>query len=412
MLENIPSPQQLFDVTGKVAIVTGATGGFGQAAGLISLGQAAFIGIGAYTAAIAMNQLDWPFAPAVIAGALLAGLFALLIAFPIFRFQGVYFTIGTLILAEALRLWMINWEWTGGAQGMRFPIGVGPELTGLYYLMLGVAAEIAHHPSVIKTYLGKPGVAGDWPPAASNQPPATNSQPPLLQVRNLSAGYGSFQALFDVSLAVHPGEIVALIGLNGAGKSTLIRAITRQLPLLTGEVRWHDVSINQRSVNEIAELGIAQAIEGRKIFPLMTVHENLEMGAYPARARAKRSQTMARAFAIFPRLQERVDQLGGTLSGGEQQMLAIGRALMALPDLLILDEVSLGLAPLVINDLYRVIGAINASGVTILLVEQSVQRSLEVAQRAYIIEHGRIILSGTAEELRNDPAVQKAYFGL
>lgn len=271
----------------------------------------------------------------------------------------------------------------------------------------GTPAAIAQDEKVIEVYLGEANGALTVKAA----PPAAATREPLLRVSHLSAGYGSFQALFDVSLEIFEQEIVALMGINGAGKTTLIRAITRQIPLLAGDVVYQGQSIRHSKVHDLGELGIAQVIEGRKIFPLMTVQENLEMGAYPPRARAQRQQTLEQVFALFPRLRERARQLGRTLSGGEQQMLAIGRALMALPRLLILDEISLGLAPLIIDDLYRTIREINEQGTTILLVEQNMHRSLEVADRAYILEHGRIILSGTASEISSNPDVQQAYFG-
>jgi branched-chain amino acid transport system ATP-binding protein len=267
--------------------------------------------------------------------------------------------------------------------------------------------KISEDKRVIEVYLGEE--RGKFTP----KPPQEHStKSPLLSVSGISAAYGGFQALFDLSLDIYPGEIVALIGVNGSGKTTLIRAITRQLSLLSGDITYKGQSIRKKAMHEISGLGIAQAIEGRKIFPQMTVRENLEMGAYPPRSRNKRHETIERIFELFPRLLEREHQLGQTLSGGEQQMLALGRALMALPELLILDEVSLGLAPLIIDDLYEAIRDINDGGTTILLVEQSVHRSLEIANRAYIIEHGRIALSGTAFELANDPEVQRAYFGL
>lgn len=295
----------------------------------------------------------------------------------------------------------------------------------------GTPAEIAKNEKVIEIYLGEEHDAqGNKMEYLSDRPtaqksvstfnlqeqatvmPGNGALPPLLlSAANVSAGYGDFQALFEVSLDICQGEIVGLIGLNGAGKTTLIRAITNQLPLLSGDVSWQGQSISQTKTHDVAELGIAQSIEGRKIFPLMTVRENLELGAYPLRARSKRAETIERVFNLFPRLKERANQLGGTLSGGEQQMLAIGRALMALPQLLILDEVSLGLAPLIIEDLYRAIKEINAAGITILLVEQNVHRSLAVAHRAYIIERGRITMSGSTEELKQNKAVQEAYFG-
>jgi branched-chain amino acid transport system ATP-binding protein len=213
-------------------------------------------------------------------------------------------------------------------------------------------------------------------------------------------------------MEIGEGEIVALIGLNGAGKTTLIRVITRQLPLLHGDVQWQGESITRVHPHQVTDLGIAQCLEGRKIFPEMTVQENLQLGAYCRRGRVHRDETLRRIFELFPVLAERRDQLGSTLSGGEQQMLAIGRALMARPDLIIFDEISLGLAPVVIDQLYTAIEQINREGTTVLLVEQSVERSLDTAHRAYVIERGRIALSGPAEELRADPQFRRVYFGL
>lgn len=234
----------------------------------------------------------------------------------------------------------------------------------------------------------------------------------LLHVAHISAAYNEFQALFDVSMDIYPGEIVALIGLNGAGKTTLIRALTRNMPLKAGEVQFRGRSITRTRPQNIVDLGIAQCIEGRNIFPDLTVLENLEIGAYCKRARAMRHESIKRVYALFPRLAERRHQLGNTLSGGEQQMLAVGRALMSLPELLIFDEISLGLAPLVIDDIYTAIAEINRQGTTILLVEQSVRRSLSMAHHAYVIERGRVVLSGRAESLRNNREFRQAYFGI
>ena len=276
----------------------------------------------------------------------------------------------------------------------------------------GTPDEIVKDERVIEVYLGeeeqaKPLMVAEAPALADTG----NGKRPLLEVSNLNAGYGDFQALFDVSLDIHKGEIVGLIGLNGAGKTTLIRAIARQIPWLSGNVSFADNSLAALKSHHVTALGIAQSIEGRKIFPRMTVKENLEIGAYPPRARNKRAETLQRVFTLFPRLEERQSQLGGTLSGGEQQMLAIGRALMSLPELIIFDEVSLGLAPLIIEDLYRAIREINKLGTTVFLVEQNVHRSLGIAHRAYILERGRITLSGTAVELSKNTAVREAYFG-
>lgn len=236
--------------------------------------------------------------------------------------------------------------------------------------------------------------------------------PAHLSMSHVSAAYGDFQALFDVSLELFEGEIVALIGLNGAGKTTLIRALTRQLLLAKGDILWRGKSIAQKQPYQLAALGIAQCIEGRKIFPELTVLENLELGASGKHARQMRGETLKHVYDLFPILFERRDRPGNTLSGGQQQMLAIGRALMARPELIIFDEISLGLAPGIIDTMYRAIRAINAQGVTILLVEQSIERSLDIARRAYVIERGHIVLSETTESVKQDPGFRQLYFGL
>ncbi|HEY8530330.1 MAG TPA: ATP-binding cassette domain-containing protein [Paenibacillaceae bacterium] len=247
--------------------------------------------------------------------------------------------------------------------------------------------------------------------AAASAAPAVSVQP-LLEVVSVTAGYDKFIALFDVSLEIYEGEITGLIGVNGAGKTSLIRAITKGIPLMGGTVRYKGIDLATVEAHKLAELGISQSIEGRKIFPELTVLENLELGAYNKRARQRRKQTLREVFDLFPILEEKKNQLGTLLSGGQQQMLAIGRALMSLPDFLILDEVSLGLAPVVIDQLYKAIVEINRRGTTILLVEQSIQRCLDTVHRAYVMEHGRIVLSGTAEELKNNEEFKKAYFGV
>jgi branched-chain amino acid transport system ATP-binding protein len=275
----------------------------------------------------------------------------------------------------------------------------------------GTPGEIANNPHVHEIYLGTKKTDEDQDPGSAKITPEVET-PNLLALRNVDAGYGNFQALFDVSLDIREGEIVGLIGVNGAGKTTLIRTINRQLPLMNGEILYKGKSIINTQTNHITELGIAQCIEGRKLFPELTVQENLEIGAYCRRARDKRQSTMRQVYDLFPILAERRNQIASTLSGGEQQMLAIGRALMALPRLIIFDELSLGLAPLVIDSLYKTIREINRQGITVLLVEQNVHRSLEVADRAYIIERGRIVLSGTSKALKHNEHVKQAYFGL
>jgi branched-chain amino acid transport system ATP-binding protein len=274
----------------------------------------------------------------------------------------------------------------------------------------GAPEEIAENPKVHEIYLGtKRDNRGEEPRIAET---GGGEATDILSLRNVNSGYGNFQVLFDVSMDIRKGEIVALVGVNGSGKTSLIRTITRQMPLGSGVVFFNGESIARAKPYDIAGLGIAQCIEGRKLFPELTVEENLEIGAYSKRGRSVRRSTMTEVYELFPKLAERRGQIVSTLSGGEQQMVAIGRALMARPEFIIFDELSLGLAPIVIDILYEAIMKINRQGMTVLLVEQNVHRSLEVAHRAYIIEKGRIALSGTSEALAKDDHVRQAYFGL
>ena len=233
----------------------------------------------------------------------------------------------------------------------------------------------------------------------------------MLEVAGLRAGYGPAEVLRGIGLAVRAGEIVAVLGANGAGKTTLNRAISGVIAVRGGTIRFDGEEIAGSRPAAIVRRGLIHVPEGRRIFPNMSVRENLVMGSY-ARARANRARNLDRVFAIFPRLAERTRQAAGTLSGGEQQMLAIGRGLMAEPRLLILDEPSLGLSPLLVEEMFALIGRINAEGLSVMLVEQNVMQSLALAHRAYIIEQGEIVLSGAAEALAADPALQKAYLGL
>ena len=277
----------------------------------------------------------------------------------------------------------------------------------------GAPQEIAENPRVHEIYLGTEEDEGKAATeTGEHQEPEKEKPVSLLALKHVNSGYGDFQVLFDVSLQIPEGEIVGLIGVNGAGKTTLIRAITRQLPLRGGEVLFKGKDIGSARPFDIVDLGISQCIEGRKLFPELTVEENLEIGAYCKRARDKRQATIKDVYDLFPALSGRRRQIVNTLSGGEQQMVAIGRALMARPELIIFDELSLGLAPIVIDTLYEAITKINGQGVTVLLVEQNVHRSLEVADRAYILERGRIALAGTSEELMRNHHVKEAYFGL
>ncbi len=234
----------------------------------------------------------------------------------------------------------------------------------------------------------------------------------MLEIRDLAAAYGDVQVLFGPSLAVSRGEIVALLGSNGAGKTTLIRCVTGLLPPRAGSIAFEGAAIGALTAHEIVDRGIACVPEGRQVFPDMTVEENLLVGSYLRRARAGRARNFERVFALFPRLAERRAQPAGTLSGGEQQMLAIGRALMTEPRLLIVDELSLGLAPVVARELFRTLRGIRAQGVTVLLVEQNVHRSLAMADRAYVLEFGRVVLGGRGEELLRSDEVRRAYLAL
>jgi branched-chain amino acid transport system ATP-binding protein len=234
---------------------------------------------------------------------------------------------------------------------------------------------------------------------------------PLLAVRGLHAGYGATEILRGVDLTVAAGEIVAVLGANGAGKSTLNRVISGVERCWRGSIRFADAAIEHAKPAMIVAAGLIHVPEGRRIFPNMSVRENLDLGGY-RRARARRAHNRERVFATFPRLAERQRQRAGTLSGGEQQMLAIGRGLMAEPRLLILDEPSLGLSPLLVEELFALIARINADGTALLLVEQNVVQSLDLAQRAYVLDNGAFVLEGRAAELRNDPELKRAYLGL
>ena len=233
----------------------------------------------------------------------------------------------------------------------------------------------------------------------------------MLEVRDLHVYYGPIHALKGVSLSVAEGEIVTLIGANGAGKTTLLRAISGLTPPRRGTIAFEGRSLLRRLPEDIVRLGVSHVPEGRRIFANLTVQENLELGAFLRRDRAELARDRERVFALFPRLKERLHQVAGTLSGGEQQMLAIGRALMARPRLLLLDEPSLGLAPLLVRTIFDVIKEINGQGTTILLVEQNAHMALSIAHRAYVLETGRIVLEGPAEALRQSEQIRAAYLG-
>ncbi len=235
---------------------------------------------------------------------------------------------------------------------------------------------------------------------------------PVLELDNVNTYYGKIHALKGVSLTVERGEVVTLIGSNGAGKTTTLRTISGLLRPKQGDIKLNGSSIITVSPHKVVEMGIGHVPEGRGVFPALTVLENLEMGAFLLRNNAEFERRIDLVFSLFPRLQERMTQRGGTLSGGEQQMLAIGRALMQQPDILLLDEPSMGLAPLLVEEIFNIIRNLNSEhGTTILLVEQNAQAALQVANRAYVLETGRITMSGSAQELLHDPKVIEAYLG-
>jgi branched-chain amino acid transport system ATP-binding protein len=234
----------------------------------------------------------------------------------------------------------------------------------------------------------------------------------MLTIDKLNFSYGDMQVLWDIDLQVREGEIVTVVGSNGAGKSTTLKNISRLVKWHAGSIAFNGTDLSRMEPHEVVECGIIQVPEGRKIFPEMTVLENLRMGSFIRSARKNRETNVERVFSLFPRLKEREKQLGGTMSGGEQQMLAIARGLMANPRLLLLDEPSLGLSPLFVKNIFDIITEINRQGVTILLVEQNVFQSLRICNRAYVLETGRVVLTGTGEALLNDDHVKKAFLGM
>jgi branched-chain amino acid transport system ATP-binding protein len=234
----------------------------------------------------------------------------------------------------------------------------------------------------------------------------------VLKLSGVSASYGSVPAISNVAIEIGEGEAVGLLGANGAGKSTTLRVISGLVKLKAGSIIFAGTDLASLPPHKIPELGIAHVPEGRQVFPEMTVHENLEIGAYVPKAKAERSSSLDLVYSIFPRLAERRTQLAGTMSGGEQQMLAVGRGLMLKPKLLMLDEPSLGLAPVMTDVTFEKIGEIHKMGTAILLVEQNVSRALSLVQRAYVLESGRVIMGGTSTELANNKQVQAAYLGI
>lgn len=234
----------------------------------------------------------------------------------------------------------------------------------------------------------------------------------MLNVSNLNVSYGAIHAIHDVSLEVKEGEIVSLIGANGAGKTTTLHTITGLKKAASGQVTLGDVNLLTTNPSKIIQLGIAHVPEGRRIFSQMTVQENLEMGAFIVKEKAQVDEDIENVYKHFPRLKERYRQAGGTLSGGEQQMLAIGRAMMSRPKIMLMDEPSMGLSPLLVKEIFNIILELNQSGMTILLVEQNAKMALSIAHRAYVLETGRVVMSGNATEMLEDDKVRKAYLGM
>jgi len=242
--------------------------------------------------------------------------------------------------------------------------------------------------------------------------PNATSSAPLLQLENVTAHYGDLQALFGISLRVFPSEIVTLIGANGAGKTTTLRVISGLKPPTQGSVRFGGEDVSSVPAHRIVARGISHVPEGRQVFPFLTVRENLSLGAYTPRARAHMKESLQEQLALFPRLAERMNQLAGTLSGGEQQMVAIARGLMARPTLLLLDEPSLGLAPKVVDEVFEKIQEIRNTGITMLIVEQNVVSGLSISDRGYVIQHGSVLMEDTAQNLLGNEMVRAAYLGI
>jgi branched-chain amino acid transport system ATP-binding protein len=234
----------------------------------------------------------------------------------------------------------------------------------------------------------------------------------MLEVHELAVAYGDVQVLWGISLRVERGEIVTLVGANGAGKTTLLRALSRTVPVRSGTISLDGERLERARSTRVVELGVVHVPEGRRLWPEMSVEENLLLGAYPQRARSRVTDSLEHVFTLFPRVKERRRQMAGTLSGGEQQMVAIARGLMSKPAILMLDEPSLGLAPIVVAEMFEAVRRINAEGTTVLLVEQNVRQALEIATRGYVVETGRVTSSGTRDELLASDEIRKAYLGL
>lgn len=233
----------------------------------------------------------------------------------------------------------------------------------------------------------------------------------MLKVENLEVYYGMIQAIKGVSFEVNEGEVIALIGANGAGKTTILHTITGLVGAKSGSITFEGVDLTKTPAHKIVSMGMAHVPEGRRIFQELTVFENLKLGAYTRSSKSEIEETIRMVYSKFPRLEERKDQIAGTLSGGEQQMLAMGRALMSHPKIILMDEPSMGLSPLYVNEIFKIIEEISASGTTVLLVEQNAKKALSIANRAYVLETGKVVLEGQAQELINDDSIKKAYLG-
>lgn len=233
----------------------------------------------------------------------------------------------------------------------------------------------------------------------------------MLEVKDLNVYYGMIQALKGISFEVNEGEVIALIGANGAGKTTTLHALTGLIPAKSGSITFDGQDLRKIPGHKIVSMGMAHVPEGRRVFAQLTVYENLKMGAYTRKDKEEFKQTLEMVYKRFPRLEERKNQLAGTLSGGEQQMLAMGRALMSHPKIILMDEPSMGLSPIFVNEIFNIIKDVSADGVTVLLVEQNAKKALSIADRAYVLETGKILLSGDANQLMNDESVKKAYLG-
>ena len=233
----------------------------------------------------------------------------------------------------------------------------------------------------------------------------------MLEVKNLEVYYGVIQAIKGISFEVNKGEVIALIGANGAGKTTTLQTVTGMLKPAAGEIIFEGQDISKVAGHKIVSMGMAHVPEGRRVFAELSVYENLQLGAYSRKDKTEIMQTLEKVYQSFPRLKERKNQLAGTLSGGEQQMLAMGRALMSKPNIILMDEPSMGLSPILVEEIFKIIRDISAGGTTVLLVEQNAKKALAVADRAYVLETGRIVLSGNAKEMMNDDSIKKAYLG-